>query len=90
MTTYYCAEMPAGNAYCKADEKFEAKTLTQAKRHATRRQVFQGTALVLGTAVDETGIIPRASVVAYKEGGKWYNYEYDPIFDFTKINGQEI
>lgn len=66
MTTYYISEDNGG--FLKA-EKLNATTLAAAKREATRKQVFQGTRLVIGTEVNKDGFITEAKAV--KKDGLW-------------------
>ena len=66
MTTYYMSENNGG--FRKA-EKLNAATLTAAKREATRKQVFQGTRLIIGTEVNKDGFITEAK--AEKKDGLW-------------------
>ena len=66
MTTYYMSENNRGFRKAK---KLNATTLTAAKREATRKQVFQGTRLVIGTEVNEDGFITEAKAV--KKDGLW-------------------
>jgi hypothetical protein len=72
MTTYYIAELQNRNSYRKA-EKIDAKTLTAAKRVATRRQAFQGTVLEIGTTVNSQGFI--LNPIAVRENGRWKTFD---------------
>ena len=67
-TTYYIAELQNRNSYREA-EKTDVETLKEAKRMALREQVFQGTVMAIGTAVDSRGFILEP--VAVHENGKW-------------------
>lgn len=69
MTTYYMSENNGG--FRKA-EKLNATTLTAAKREATRKQVFQGTKLVIGVEINENGFLKEA--VAMKKDGIWTSF----------------
>lgn len=66
MTTYYMSENNGG--FRKA-EKLKAETLTAAKREATRKQVFQGTRVAIGTELNENGFLKEA--VSIKKDGLW-------------------
>ena len=65
---YYVAEVSALHSFAKA-EKINAKNLTSAKRSASRYQMFLGTVIYLGRAVDSNGFIIEP--VAVKKGNKW-------------------
>lgn len=69
---YYVAEVQNSQSFRRATA-IEAKDLTAAKRLASRRRVYIGTVLVLGTAVDADGFITDA--IARKVGGKWVRVE---------------
>ena len=62
---YYVMEVQNVGAFAKA-EAFEAKSCASAKRAASRKQVFQGTVLYLGTEVDSNGFVRNP--IAVKEG----------------------
>ena len=65
---YYVMESTPG-AYRKA-EKISATSLTNAKRIATRQQVFVGTELSIGLSVDCNGFV--RDPIAVKTGdGPW-------------------
>ena len=64
--TYYMSENNGG--YRKA-ERLDATNLAAAKREATRKQVYQGTRLVIGTEVNADGFIEEA--VSVKKDGIW-------------------
>ncbi|AAP95152.1 hypothetical protein A6046_03435 [[Haemophilus] ducreyi] len=70
MTTYYFTETNDRKAYRQA-EALKAKTLADAKREATRRQVFYGTVLKIGTiySLNANGLL--VSEISYKDGDKW-------------------
>ena len=68
--TYYVAEVEGLHSFAKA-EKIEAKSLTSAKRSASRYQIFQGTILYVGEDVDSNGFI--VNPIAVKREGKWIN-----------------
>ena len=70
MNTYYMSENNGG--YRKA-EKLNATTLTAAKQEATRKQVYMGTRLVIGTEVNKDGFIIDA--IASKKDGVWMNHQ---------------
>ena len=66
---YYVSEVKGLYSFSKA-ERIEAKSLTSAKRSASRyHQMFLGTILYLGTAVDSRGFIIEP--IAVKRGNKW-------------------
>ena len=68
---YYVAEVAGLHSFAKA-EKIEAKSLASAKRLASRyHQIFLGTVLYLGKAVDSRGFIVEP--IAIKKGKKWTN-----------------
>ena len=66
--TYYVAEVARLHSFAKA-EKINAKSLTSAKRSASRYQMFIGTILYLGRAIDSNGFIIEP--IAIKKGDKW-------------------
>ena len=66
--TYYVAEVARLHSFAKA-EKINAKSLTSAKRSASRYQMFIGTILYLGRAIDSNGLIIEP--IAIKKGDKW-------------------
>ena len=66
--TYYVAEVAGLHSFAKA-EKISAKSLASAKRSASRYQMFLGTILYLGRAVDSNGFIIEP--IAVKKGNKW-------------------
>ena len=65
---YYVSEVAGLHSFAKA-EKIEAGSLASAKRLASRYQIFQGTVLYLGKAVDSRGFIVEP--LAIKRGKKW-------------------
>lgn len=69
---YYVMEVQNAGALAIA-EVFEAKSLASAKRTASRKQVFQGTVLYLGTEVDSNGFVRNP--IAIKEGKEWSEVE---------------
>ena len=66
--TYYVAEVTSPHSFAKA-EKINAKSRSSAKRSASRYQMFLGTVLYLGKAVDSNGFIIEP--IAVKKGNKW-------------------
>lgn len=52
-------------------EPLIAKTLTAAKREASRRQCFYCTCLIIGTELNGQGFIKPECIVATKVSGKW-------------------
>ena len=54
LETYYVSETQNSNSIRKV-EKIKVKSLTAAKRHATRNQVYQGTVLTIFSEIDENG-----------------------------------
>ena len=69
---YYVAEVAGLHSFPKA-ERINAKGLTSAKRSASRYQMFQGTVLYLGMAVDNNGFI--IDPIAVKKGNKWVDLD---------------
>ena len=65
---YYVAEVAGLHSFAKA-EQISARSLTSAKRSASRYQMFLGTVLYLGRAVDSNGFIIEP--IAVKKGDKW-------------------
>ena len=70
--TYYVAEVEGLHSFAKA-EKITAKSRTSAKRSASRYQMFLGTVLYLGRAVDSNGFIKEP--IAVKKGNKWIDLD---------------
>ena len=66
--TYYIAEVTSIKSFAKA-WKINAKSRSSAKRVASRCQMFLGTILYLGRAVDSNGFIIEP--IAVKKGNKW-------------------
>lgn len=66
----YFAEVSDVGSNRKA-EPLRAKTLTAAKREASRRPCFYCTCLIIGTELNEHGFIKPECVVATKVSGKW-------------------
>ena len=69
---YYVAEVARLHSFAKA-EKIMAKSISSAKRMASRYQLFQGTILYLGRAVDSNGFI--IDPIAVKRGNKWVDLD---------------
>ena len=69
---YYVAEVARLHSFAKA-EKINVKSLTSAKRSASRYQLFQDTVLYLGRAVDSNGFIIEP--IAVKKGNKWIDLD---------------
>ena len=69
---YYVSEVPRLHSFARA-EKITAKNRTNAKRKATRYQMFLGTILYLGKAVDSNGFIIEP--IAVKKGDKWVDLD---------------
>ena len=67
---YYVAEVARPHIFAKA-EKIKAKSLTSAKRSASRYQMFQDTVLYIGEGVNSDGFI--INPIAVKKGNKWIN-----------------
>ena len=67
---YYFSEVAGLHSFAKA-EKINAESLAGAKRLASRYQMFLGTVLYLGRAVDSRGFIVEP--LAVKKGNKWTN-----------------
>lgn len=67
MKTFYIAETQ-NLASIRATDKVEAKSLTSAKRIASRNQTFQGTVLKI---FDAAGYL----VAAKQDGGQWVDYD---------------
>ena len=70
--TYYVAEVEGLHSFAKA-ERLNAKSRTSAKRSASRYQMFLGTVLYLGRAVDSNGFIIEP--IAIKKGDKWLDLD---------------
>lgn len=69
---YYVAEVARLHSFAKA-ERIEAKSLSGAKRRASRCQMFLGTVLYLGRTVDSNGFIIEP--VAVKKGNRWIDLD---------------
>lgn len=69
-TTFYFAELSDKCSHRTA-EKLQAKTLTAAKREASRKCVFHNTVLEIGTEINEDGFI--LSPICQKLLNKWQN-----------------
>ena len=69
---YYVSEVTSIHGFAKA-EGFKAKSRTSAKRMASRYQMFLGTVLYLGKAVNSDGFIIEP--IAYKIGNKWIDLD---------------
>lgn len=66
---YYVSEVKGLYSFAKA-ERINAKSRTSAKRSASRyHQMFLGTILYLGKAIDSNGFIIEP--IAIKKGDKW-------------------
>ena len=72
--TYYVAEVEGLHSFAKAYQII-AKNRTNAKRAASRYQMFLGTVLYLGRAVDSNGFIIEP--IAVKKGNKWLDLDID-------------
>ena len=70
--TYYVSEVARLHSFAKA-AKIEAKSITGAKRMASRYQLFQNTVLYLGRAVDSNGFIIEP--IAVKKSNKWIDLD---------------
>ena len=71
--TYYVSEVAGLHSFAKA-EKINAKSLASAKRSASRyHQLFLGTILYLGKAIDSNGFIIEP--IAVKKGDKWLDLD---------------
>ena len=68
--TYYVSEVTNPHSFAKA-ERLNAKNLASAKRKASSYQMFLGTILYLGRAIDSRGFIVEP--LAIKKGNKWTN-----------------
>ena len=68
METYYVAELQNEYSYGKASI-IEAKSLSHAKKLATKAQVFRNTVLEIGLSVDDCGFIIHP--ICRKVGGVW-------------------
>lgn len=66
---YYFAELQNSGSYRQA-EKLKATSLRAAKREASMRQVSCEATLVLGTSINEGGVI--VNPIARKEAGKYW------------------
>lgn len=69
---YYVSEVPEIHSFAKA-ERLNAKSRSSAKRSASRYQMFMGTVLYLGRAVDSNGFIIEP--IAVKKGNKWIDLD---------------
>ena len=70
---YYVAEVEGLHSFAKA-EKINAKRRSSAKRSASRyHQMFIGTILYLGKAIDSNGFIIEP--IAVKKGDKWLDLD---------------
>ena len=67
---YFVAEVAGLHSFAKA-ERITATSLASAKRLASRYQMFLGTVLYLGRAVNHNGFIVEP--IAVKKGRKWVN-----------------
>lgn len=72
---YYVSEVEELHSFAKA-ERLNAKSRSSAKRSASRyHQMFIGTVLYLGRAVDSNGFIIEP--IAVKRGNKWIDLDLD-------------
>ena len=69
---YYVSEVAGLHSFARA-ERLNASSLSSAKRGASRYQMFMGTILYLGRAVDSNGFIIEP--IAVKKGNKWVNLD---------------
>ena len=69
---FYVSEVTGLHSFAKA-EKINAKSLASAKRLASRYQMFLGTVLYIGEAVDSNGFIIEP--IAIKKGNKWLDLD---------------
>ena len=69
---YYVSEVERLHSFAKA-ELINATSLVGAKRRASRYQMFQGTVLYLGKAIDNNGFIREP--IAIKRGNKWIDLD---------------
>lgn len=67
---YYVAEVARMHSFAKA-EKINARSLTSAKRVASKYQMFQDTVLYIGEEIDNNGFI--VNPIAVKKGNEWTN-----------------
>ena len=67
---YYVAEVARPHSFAQA-ERINAKSLASATRLASRYQMFLGTVLYLGRAIDSNGFIIEP--IAVKKGKEWTN-----------------
>ena len=69
---YYVAEVTSPHSFAKA-ERIHARNRTIAKRLASRYQLFLGTVLYLGRAVDSNDFITEP--IAVKRGNRWIDLD---------------
>ena len=69
---YYVSEVTGLHSFAKA-ERLNARSLASAKRVASRYQMFLGTILYLGRAIDSDGFIIEP--IAVKKGNKWIDLD---------------
>lgn len=68
---WYMMEVENINSFTNSKE-LKATNPTSAKREASRKQVFCGTVLYVGTKIDENGWVRDAEFM--KKDGEWYDY----------------
>lgn len=73
---YYMCECENLNSF-KECEQLRAKTLKSAKIEASKKQVFSGTILKIGTSVNRNGFLINDSIICYKEDNKWNEYKWN-------------
>ena len=71
---YFFSETTHVNSYRQA-QKLNAKTLTEAKKEASRRQFFYGTVLKIAfkSGLNEEGLL--IDPISIKSKNKWYDQE---------------
>ena len=69
---WYVSEVASPHSFAKA-ERISAKSRTSAKRSASRYQMFLGTVLYLGRAIDSRGFIVEP--ISVKKGNKWLDLD---------------
>ena len=67
---YFVSEVTGLHSFAKA-ERITAASLASAKRLASKYQMFLGTVIYLGGAIDSNGFIVEP--IAVKKGKKWTN-----------------
>lgn len=66
-TRFYFSEVSNLNSYREA-ELLKARTLSAAKREASKKRAFEGTFLYIGNSIDRNGFIIEPLSVKTKEG----------------------